>query len=494
MSQSESLPPNYGRLDMALRSIGYSFEAAVADIIDNALDAHAKSVRVRIIARREQPLDLVVWDDGEGMSASTLMEAMRFGADVSSEIDRLGKFGLGLKLASLSQAKELKVLSLQNRHLSGRAWLENGIRDGFNCTIYSKDECRKIANRFLPDVTWTESGTLVCWSQLYRVGSNQPNSAEHAQGLLRRLRNYLSLAFHRFLAGRPRKVNIELDVVDGDCGGSGIPVILAPSDPFGYDGSGHSGFPATMKVADGYGDSVSLRAHIWPPNCETPNYRLPGGANSRQGFYFYRNNRLIQGGGWNGLREAEPHSSLARIEVEMSPGFDVEASLDVKKSEIQLPPALVKAIQRSRTESGIDFKAYLRLADEAYRTRTIEQSELPLIPSAGLPKELRNFLRRELRLKSTTKYRDLEIRWAKLSADEFFSFDRETGSLCLNRSFRKQLLHGRASSSTDLPFVKCLLFLLLRDLVVSQRTGKRMREEAEQLNRILLAAAGHEGS
>jgi histidine kinase/DNA gyrase B/HSP90-like ATPase len=80
-----------------LRSIGYSFEAAVADIIDNSIDAGARNILVRFVLQRDKPLDLAVWDDGDGMSEATLKEAMRFGADVNDELHRLGKFGLGLK-------------------------------------------------------------------------------------------------------------------------------------------------------------------------------------------------------------------------------------------------------------------------------------------------------------------------------------------------------------------------------------------------------------
>jgi len=72
MSHREKLPPNYAKLEVALRSIGYSVEAAVADIVDNSLDASARSVLIRLIIKRGQPLDLVVWDDGRGMSGATL--------------------------------------------------------------------------------------------------------------------------------------------------------------------------------------------------------------------------------------------------------------------------------------------------------------------------------------------------------------------------------------------------------------------------------------
>jgi len=492
MGTEERLTPNYGKLDMALRSIGYTFEAAVADIIDNSIDADAQRVLVRLIMKPDGFLDLAILDNGQGMDANTLKEAMRFGSDVSQEIQRLGKFGLGLKLASLSQAKEVGVVTAQNGKLSGRAWLEKGIASGFTSTVFDTEECEKLLASVAPDRSFKESATLVWWSRLYRVGQNQSDPEEHAQKLMRRLENHLSLAFHRFLSGRPRKVGIELDIFDQVVGQHGLPRELDPLNPFGYDESGHQDFPAYMALDDGYHDRIAINAHIWPPNSGAPGYKLPGGANSRQGFYFYRNNRLIQGGGWNGIREVEPHSSLARIEIDIASDFDLEVSLDVKKVEIQLPPPLVKSIQKARTDSGVDFKKYLAIADNTYRTRKITESELPLIPSVGLPANLRDFLHSELRIKGTTKHRDLKIQWEALDDDPFFEVDRDKGYLYLNQAHRKQLLHGLSGSSADVPVVKCLLFLVLEEVLSSERMGPKIRQRIEQVNRILLEAVKYE--
>jgi hypothetical protein len=492
MSTEERLRPNYRRLDVALRSIGYSFEVAVADVIDNSIDAKAKNVLVRIITKRDGDLDLAIWDDGYGMSKKTLKEAMRFGADVSQDIERLGKFGLGLKLASLSQAKEVRVLTVKENRLSGRAWLEHGIAAGFTCTVFDTSECKQLLAEVTPDRRIRPSATVVWWSRLYRVGQNDANPEEHAQKLMHRLGNYLSLAFHRFLSGRLRKVNIKLDIFDQKLGKPGIPIDLDPLDPFGYEQSGQKGFPAAMFLGGDDRDRMSIEAHIWPPNSVAPEYKLPGGANSRQGFYFYRNHRLIQGGGWNGIREAEPHSSLARLAIDMASDFDVEVSLDVKKVEIQLPPALITSIQKAKTSSGIDFKKYLSIADETYRTRRIMEAELPLIPSQGLPSELKTFLHHELRIKATAKHRDLKFEWKDLDKESFFEIDRDSGYLYLNRAYRRQLLHGLPGSSADIPVVKCLLFLILDDAISSERMGPKIREKLEQVNRILAEAVRYE--
>lgn len=496
MSTQEQLPPNYGKLDGALRSIGYSFESAVADIIDNSIDAtrdtKAPKVLIRLIVRRDGHIDLAVRDNGCGMEPSRLKEAMRFGADVTSEIERLGKFGLGLKLASLSQAKELHVITSRDGRLSGRAWLERGISEGFTCTIYDDSECIKALTEVVPDQPLNESGTLVWWSGLYRIGQRHGSSEEYAQKLMRRLENHLALSFHRFISGRPRKVSISIDVFDQASGKTGLPIELDALDPFGYQQTGRSGFPTMMCLEGEYTKRVTLNAHIWPANSAIPGYRLPGGANSRQGFYFYRNNRLIQAGGWNGMRETEPHLSLARVEVDLNPNLDLALSLDVRKVEIQLPAELVAAIEKAKTSAGIDFKKYIALAQESYRKKPILGADLPLIPSQGLPSQLAAFLHRELRIKATTRHRDLKIRWKTLEKDQFFEIERDGGYLYLNRLFRRQLLHGLPGSSADLPVLKCLLFLVAEDALSSERIGAKMRDRLEQVNRILVRAVRFE--
>lgn len=492
MSGEELLPPNYENFEKALRSIGYSFEAAVADVIDNSIDAKATKVRCRIFARGDGHIDLAIWDNGEGMDESTLKEAMRFGSDVSQDVERLGKFGLGLKLASLSQAKELRVLTWRDSKTRGRAWLDKGIAKGFASTVFDRTECSHLLSEVVPDLKMGRSGTVVWWSRLYRVGQHGGRADEHAQKLMHRLENYLALAFHRFLQGRPRKVVITLDIFDQTSCRAGIPVDLDPLDPFGYPGTGRRGFPAPMAIDGNYKDRISIKAHIWPPNSNRPEYKLPGGANSRQGFYFYRNNRLIQGGGWNGIREVEPHSSLARIEIDIAPDLDVDVSLDVRKVDIHLPRDLAQAIQKAKTPMGVDFKKYLVWANDAYRTRPVPDAELPLIPSDGLPSKLVAFLHRKLRIAATAKHRDVKFKWKSLEEDAFFEIDRDAGCLYLNRHYRKQLLHGLRGSSTDLPVLKCLLFLALEDALVSERMGPRVRERMELVNAILAEAVTFE--
>jgi hypothetical protein len=429
LTNTEHLPANLDKLDQALRSIGYSFEAAVADIVDNSIDAGAGNVLVRIIVNAGGNIDLGIWDDGKGMSEQMLKEAMRFGTDVSQEVKRLGKFGLGLKLASLSQARELHVISARQGEISGRAWLEHGVGRGFLSTIHTASSCRELLAAMIADMPFAPSATLVWWSSLYRIRNIGSDPQQLAQKLMNRLKIYLALVFHRFLSGRAQKVNLRLDIYDRTSHQAGIPATLDPIDPFNYRQSGHASFPAELLVGEPYSDKLKIVAHIWPPNSDDASYKLPGGTNARQGLYFYRNDRLIQGGGWNGIREVEQHSSLARLEVDVAADFDVEVSVDVKKVEIQLPPDLMEAIRKSKTASGIDFRKYCSLAVDAYRKRKITDAELPLIPSRGLPADVVALLRRELSLEKTKKSHNLKIVWTKMEKDVFFDIDRSADTL-----------------------------------------------------------------
>ena len=491
MITQETLPPNHAKLDKALRSIGYSFEVAVADIIDNSIDAGARNILVRFVIRTNGQLDLLVMDNGDGMDAATLREAMRFGADVSEQISRLGKFGLGLKLASLSQARELKVYSLIDGIVSGRGWLENGITTGFTSTIFCEDECKTHLHELGVHDRLKTSGTVVFWSNLYRVGRSSPDPEQYVQRLMQRLREHLGIAFHRFLDDLRQPLSLTLDMIEERTRKPGLPVFIRSLNPFGYDISGNKAFPDQLLV-EGYDHLISLTAHIWPVNAKQSEYRLPGGANSRQGFYFYRNNRLIQGGGWNGIRESEPHLSLARISIDLSPTFDVDISLDVKKIEVQLPADLVRAIQSSKTKSGIDFKKYLTSAQNAYRSRSFLPTEIPLSLGDGIPKRLQKVVMNELGLAKEKKLRRLNFQWCNFDDDSLFDVDREEHTIFLNRAYRRSLLHGLDGSSTDIPVTKCMLFLLLREVFYSERISSRVREKIDQANAILVAAIKHE--
>lgn len=116
--------PKADHLMGSMRSMGYTFESAIADIIDNSISANCQNVHIFFPA---DPIHCYVsiLDDGDGMSKDELLEAMRYGSTSSESVrseNDLGRFGLGLKAASLSQCRKLTVVSKKDNVLSAYRW------------------------------------------------------------------------------------------------------------------------------------------------------------------------------------------------------------------------------------------------------------------------------------------------------------------------------------------------------------------------------------
>lgn len=121
--QVREMPPFAPVLMESTRAIGYSLEAAIADIIDNSIAAKAGKVKLFFF-----PIDdayLCILDDGIGMNNTQIDAAMQYGSQSPSDIrdaSDLGRYGLGLKTASLSQCRVLTVVSKQGNIIIGRRW------------------------------------------------------------------------------------------------------------------------------------------------------------------------------------------------------------------------------------------------------------------------------------------------------------------------------------------------------------------------------------
>ena len=110
---AEEAAPIPSALVNSLRAFGYALDTAVADLIDNSITAHARRIDIRFDWNSGAPR-ISLTDDGDGMPEIELVAALRLGAINPAELraaDDLGRFGLGLKTASFSQARvELHIL------------------------------------------------------------------------------------------------------------------------------------------------------------------------------------------------------------------------------------------------------------------------------------------------------------------------------------------------------------------------------------------------
>ena len=115
--EDEEVNPSASALIEALRSFGYSVSTSIADLIDNSISAGASVIDVDL--RWTGPDTIAtIRDDGRGMSEEELRDAMKAGSRSPLEErspEDLGRFGLGLKTASFSQARSLTVASKQKK-------------------------------------------------------------------------------------------------------------------------------------------------------------------------------------------------------------------------------------------------------------------------------------------------------------------------------------------------------------------------------------------
>ena len=353
-TQAEEVAPNAGALIESMRAFGYSLPTAVADLVDNSITAGATRIEIEGTWAGEGSV-LRIRDDGAGMSAAVLVEAMRLGSRnpaAEREADDLGRFGLGLKSASWSQARVLTVTTrTETTGPACRRWDLDRVSNSGRWLLESPEP----AAEDLPQ----GHGTTVTLSQLDRLVGLDPAATGKAEDRfldgLAKVETHLGMVFHRFLAGR-NKITI---IVNGNA--------ITPWDPF------LENHPATQALPgeriNWAGHPVEVAPYVLPHvsklnTTEHARASGPAGWNAQQGFYVYRGGRLLVAGGWLGLprMQREEHHKLARIRVDLDNTMDAEWQIDVRKATARVPGPLREDLQRIA-------KATRGAAGEAYRFR-----------------------------------------------------------------------------------------------------------------------------
>ena len=192
--KTEKVLPNVSNFIKSIRDVGYTFDVAVADIIDNSISANASFVK--ILAFSSPRIQVNILDNGFGMDEKELVEAMRLASKnpyIQRAKNELGKFGLGLKTASFSQCKKLTVISKKDNQISIKQWdLDYIEKENEWLLITPKIESYK-NNIFYKELQNLDSGTLVIWENIDRYQKNIFSSK------IAKLSKHLSLVFHRFL-------------------------------------------------------------------------------------------------------------------------------------------------------------------------------------------------------------------------------------------------------------------------------------------------------
>ena len=353
--EKQQAQPKAAPLMQTYRSIGYSLETAMADIIDNSISAGAENVWINCVWNGDKTT-ISIKDDGCGMNSTEAVNAMTLGV-INPLCERrendLGRFGLGLKTASFSQCKKLSLFTKRiNFHSLYWTWDLD-----FVAETNSWQLLRWIPEEYSNELDDLEHGTIVIWSELDQL---IPPGSDYSDERAKRKfydswdksRSRISMVFHRFIA-------------------SGLKIHWASHDVEGWDPFfGYE--PKTQPKPDESfylnGKKMIMKGYILPKRKDFSNeeeYEKAEGQRGfagQQGFYVYRGNRLLVAGDWLGMFKPKDSTKLARISVDLPNTADTEWLINIMKSKATPPPQLVDGM-----------KSYARniraLAEDVYKTR-----------------------------------------------------------------------------------------------------------------------------
>ena len=337
------VPPIAAAMIESLRAYGYTLNTAIADLIDNSIAAGAKNIWINLSwDGSDSTISLV--DDGSGMTEPVLVNAMRPGSKNPLEtrhIRDLGRFGLGLKTASFSQCRSLTVVTRAPGHgVAVRRWDLDYVAEVENWNLLRSGSA--VSQSFISDLSQRRNATAIVLEKLDRVvgdvSVSDTSARRHFVDRIELLKAHLAMVFHRFLEP-PNPLKIYINGVAPEN-------LVKPWDPFL---TGHLATrivpPESKRTAHG---TVSIAGYILPHKDKLGSDAHrdasgPQGWNDQQGFYIYRNKRLLVPGSWLGLGgraqgwTKEEHYKLARIRVDITATLDEIWEIDVKKSSARPP-------------------------------------------------------------------------------------------------------------------------------------------------------------
>lgn len=334
--------PSPSVLMNSMRSIGYSFKTALADIIDNSISASARNVYIDVPVNDDE-LFISILDDGIGMIYDDLLNAMKYGSDRSYSVDDLGRFGLGLKSASLSQCRVLTVASKTNGGIAAFQWDLDAViqTKKWDCIELEQNEIQNIPN--IKKLSEMQMGTLVVW-QNFDIAYKKSNGRirEYLSDEMADAEKHLALVFHRYLSNKfkPFRIYVNNDAIEA-------------LDPFLED------HPKTdsKKVSEVSmeGGIIKVQPFILPHMSDLSDLDIKkiGGIEALrndQGFYIYRNDRLIIYGKWFRLSSAGISPELmkyGRIKVDIPNSLDDIWDIDIKKQNATIPKQVLNYLKKA---------------------------------------------------------------------------------------------------------------------------------------------------
>ncbi|HLI63506.1 MAG TPA: ATP-binding protein [Terriglobales bacterium] len=316
--------PNAGRLIESLRHLGYGNYEAIADLVDNAIDADAQQVRIRIQQKAGQH-QISIADAGTGMTKDVLDQAMRLGSMTSRDVNSdLGRFGMGLVTASLSIAKKCHVITRADDGCWSSAWDVDEIvtQNSFlkHLDAATREEVALLDN----EIGASSTGTLVILTKCDNLGNKNPSVFAST------LKNHIGRV-HRYFIGAGRKIQINEDTVSAidplQLSDPATEIVVDDVFVVSIDGDG------TDKQ-----ENIRVRIVLVPEN---PATELDVAKSMKsQGFYIMRNQREIMNAVT--LDFFTKHNDFNRMRGEVFfPGtLDRMVGIEFTKREVKLNQSL----------------------------------------------------------------------------------------------------------------------------------------------------------
>lgn len=342
--------PTADVLMTSMRSMGYSFESAIADIIDNSIAKQATRIDLKFPLNPAEEPYVAICDNGTGMTSQSLYNAMKYGSETECDerdVNDLGRFGLGLKSASLSQCRKLTVISKKDGIISAYDWnLDHVIKEkSWKVAEYSQEEIQSIKfSNYLDEI---EHGTVVLWEIFDIIEKSSGQIYAELSKLQQSTAEYISLIFHRYLNRERNRVEIYSNNYR-----------ILGLDPF------LESHPKTdprrkivlpIKDSKGIERMVCVQPFVLPfqKDLSAEDKKLSGGIEnyrSKQGFYVYRNERLIIWGTWFG-RHRDELTKYARIKVDIPNTLDDIWQIDIKKQTAKIPSIIKQQLTKAVDEA-----------------------------------------------------------------------------------------------------------------------------------------------
>lgn len=366
MSEIKTIVPPATSLLKGLRAIGYSFSTAVADIIDNSITAQATWVKLYLDPLEKEPYFLI-FDNGYGMNFNELENAMLFGSNRENKIDceeDLGRFGLGLKSASLSQCKKFVVISKKYGRINAMSYDIDEIEktNSWDLQILAREEINTYP--YVDKLMELESGTIVIWNKFDKIQSESGDNFENTfRSIVAEMKKHIEYVFHRFYN--------DIDIFINE-------KRIEKRDPFLQSSLRAQHGRMTKIKVDGCDRTIDVVPHTLPyANTLTQEEKAllgnPKSIYDEQGFYIYRNKRLIYWGNWMHMGYKSELNKLARIQVDIPSDLDEMWMLDVKKSSAKIPQVIKDQIRSAIEDSTIKSRRVIR-----YRGDNEAKSECPV--------------------------------------------------------------------------------------------------------------------